>query len=179
MNDALVTLLAAGCSVLGSVITTIMTRNGQNKSNIIGENRNNRVELYKKLYHDAERLRTNRELVYDEWYENCLIKYIPDIRLFASEKVVESFLALGSYIHEQRKEYKSHYKQRDPHNDLNFFDENNEPLHIPQEIELAFEAEMQAYRKKHLPDSGTINAMVFALCDAMRDDLGTSGEFEL
>ena len=174
MTDALVTLLATGCSVLGSIITTYITRNAQKENDKINARRENRITLYKELYQRIEWLRMNRGLVFDEWYEKYLMKCLPDIKLFASGNVIEAFMALGQFVHVKRSDYRLYYEKNDPRRDPDFGGENGVPVYLPEELELSFETQMQEYKKKQTPDAATINAMVSALRDAMRDDLGVT-----
>lgn len=176
MTDGLVTLLATGCSVLGSIITAFIVRNGQKESDTRKANRESRIALYKEVYQGLERLRINRELIFDEWYEKYLVKFLPEIKLLASEEAREAFLALGDFVHRQGYEYRNYYKAHDPRNDPCFFDEDGEPAYVPEELELAFESEMQTYRRQQMPDAETVNAVVSAVCDAMRNDLGITEE---
>ena len=174
MTDAFVTLLATGCSILGSIITSCITRNAQKENDTVKMNRERQECLYKELAKVAEMLRLNKMLVFDKNYEDNLIRYLPDVKLIASDSTVEAFLALGSFVHQQRERYLRYYYKKDPRNDPELCDENGGPIFLPSEMEEIFERELREYRKKEVPDQEAVNAVINALLDSLRIDLGTT-----
>lgn len=63
--------------------------------------------------------------------------------------------------------------------DPDFFDDNGVPIHIPSELEDAFNNQMRQYRREHIPSISTVDKYIDALCNAMREDLGIKENEEI
>lgn len=179
MDDLRVALISTCCSVIGTLAANLIVSKKEHQYGEIRANREQQKNLYNKVYHEAKKLRFSRDIVFDERYEKTLVSYLAEVELLSSAKTRKAFKELGSFVHEIRSSYKAFHSEHNPYLDPDFFDDNGVPIHIPSELEDAFNNQMRQYRREHIPSISTVDKYIDALCNAMREDLGMKENEEI
>ena len=154
MEDWKLVALTSGLSLFSSVIvaiiTSIVTARATQKNDDRHKIQEKRTELYYNLQNRIESLVYDREQVYTIKYRNSLLKYRPQVALWASEKVRKKYDEFYDYINGIFEAY------------LEFMQDS-----FPDDM-------ISNYKEEHLPDLDKIKTFRRDLYRIMQEDMGSN-----
>ena len=154
MEDWKLVALTSGLSLFSSVIvaiiTSLITARATQKNNDRQIIQEQRTVLYYKLQITIEALVYERKQVYNISYRNSVLKYRPQIALWASERVRKKYDEFYDYINGIFEAY------------LEF-------------MQVSFPDDMvNDYKEEHLPDLDTVKTFRRELYRIMQEDMGSN-----
>ena len=154
MEDWKLVALTSGLSLFSSVIvaiiTSIVTARATQRNNDRQIIQEKRTVLYYKLQIMIEALVYEREQVYNISYRNSVLKYRPQIALWASERVRKKYDEFYDYINGIFEAY------------LEFMQDS-----FPEDM-------INNYKEEHLPDLDKIKTFRRELYRIMQEDMGSN-----
>ena len=171
-----IVLLTAGCSLVASIVTAIITSLIHYRQDSKKWIRDKRAEVYPEIYAIVEETLNDRAKVFEREYFERLIQIKSKVKLLSSETTFEAFKEYYGFIRSINYDFKKFNKENDPVQVITECTPNGEEFEEPyaSDLELAiFEKKIKQYQKDNRPDSDTMNSYIEPLYQSMRNDLGS------
>lgn len=163
--------------ILVAFATTKITYRKEARKSILEK----RVPLYSDIQNRVESLMYDRTQIFDKKYRNSVLKYKPQVELFASQKAKCAYWDFYQLVEDYCNRYQTFCEENDPRRDkANYetvIDESGEEHETTWVTSMDIEyytCKEDNYKKNNCPDDELLKQKVDALYTAMRKDLGTN-----
>lgn len=173
MQDWVVDIISPLCALGGVALGSFLSGRSAAKNLKEQEHRTNLRKIYAAATVDIEKIRVNRNLMFDSAYMKLLDSHFALIKLFASEEVEKTFKSFGAFIYSIQQKYFKFYQENNP---VDSTDNWNEDDPTYQYLVEDFHEKINRYKKEICPTLEDIDIHIRPLQEAMRKDLGSDND---
>lgn len=166
-------------SVAVAIITARITTRGARENEMRKRIHEKRLDIYLEFHDVLEKMLLNRDVIFEREYYDEMVSFKPQIKLLASNDVVEQYRNLFECVKAAVNGYEKFKKEHDPEFDLKriMYDEEGNQVGYDEptaEEYEAYEGALNRYKSEKRLSKEETQKLTGDLYEAMRDDLGSN-----